>query len=265
MERTLRQSEKQKNKSLKGDFMLPVMEIFGPTLQGEGNVIGMQTMFVRLGGCDYRCKRCDSLHAVLPSLMKNRTIRMTPEDVFLELQDKSAHCRMVTFSGGNPCMWDLSGLIEKLQINGWYVNVETQGTLLPDWLNKCDYITVSPKTPGMGEKFEPDKFRHFYTQFRNLVGFSVKLVIFDEADVRFAADFAATYPSIRNKLFLSLGNRFPPNPAQRDELLPLLSMKEQLLWNMRDLYEAVKIQPELSLARFLPQMHVLLWENELGR
>lgn len=34
---------------------LPVVEIFGPTIQGEGALIGAQTMFLRLGGCDYRC------------------------------------------------------------------------------------------------------------------------------------------------------------------------------------------------------------------
>jgi 7-carboxy-7-deazaguanine synthase len=32
---------------------LPVIEMFGPTLQGEGRVIGLKTMFVRLAGCDY--------------------------------------------------------------------------------------------------------------------------------------------------------------------------------------------------------------------
>lgn len=34
---------------------IPVMEIFGPTVQGEGMVIGQKTMFVRTAGCDYRC------------------------------------------------------------------------------------------------------------------------------------------------------------------------------------------------------------------
>ncbi len=39
---------------------LPVMEIFGPTIQGEGMVIGQKTMFVRTAGCDYSCSWCDS-------------------------------------------------------------------------------------------------------------------------------------------------------------------------------------------------------------
>ena len=44
----------------------PVVEVFGPTIQGEGELAGVPTAFVRFGGCDYRCTWCDSLHAVLP-------------------------------------------------------------------------------------------------------------------------------------------------------------------------------------------------------
>ncbi|TIT89813.1 MAG: 7-carboxy-7-deazaguanine synthase QueE, partial [Mesorhizobium sp.] len=32
-----------------------VSEIFGPTVQGEGVLIGLPTVFIRTGGCDYRC------------------------------------------------------------------------------------------------------------------------------------------------------------------------------------------------------------------
>lgn len=37
-----------------------ISEIFGPTIQGEGALIGEPTVFVRTGGCDYRCSWCDS-------------------------------------------------------------------------------------------------------------------------------------------------------------------------------------------------------------
>ncbi|PFV11560.1 7-carboxy-7-deazaguanine synthase QueE, partial [Bacillus cereus] len=39
---------------------IPVLEIFGPTIQGEGMVIGQKTMFIRTAGCDYSCSWCDS-------------------------------------------------------------------------------------------------------------------------------------------------------------------------------------------------------------
>ena len=39
---------------------IPVLEIFGPTIQGEGMVVGQKTMFIRTAGCDYSCAWCDS-------------------------------------------------------------------------------------------------------------------------------------------------------------------------------------------------------------
>ncbi len=41
-----------------------ISEIFGPTIQGEGHLIGQPTVFVRTGGCDFRCEWCDTLYAV---------------------------------------------------------------------------------------------------------------------------------------------------------------------------------------------------------
>lgn len=37
---------------------LPVLEVFGPTIQGEGIMIGVQTTFIRSVHCDYGCERC---------------------------------------------------------------------------------------------------------------------------------------------------------------------------------------------------------------
>lgn len=36
----------------------PVIECFGPTIQGEGALAGLPTLFVRFGGCDFRCSWC---------------------------------------------------------------------------------------------------------------------------------------------------------------------------------------------------------------
>ena len=43
-----------------------VQSIFGPTIQGEGPLMGTKTNFIRLAGCDYRCTWCDSMVAVDP-------------------------------------------------------------------------------------------------------------------------------------------------------------------------------------------------------
>ncbi len=80
---------------------ISVSEIFGPTVQGEGAVIGKPTVFVRTGGCDYRCSWCDSKFAVLPEF-RTTWRRMFPEDVLSEIKKLSSRPILVTLSGGNP-------------------------------------------------------------------------------------------------------------------------------------------------------------------
>lgn len=64
---------------------IPVLEIFGPTIQGEGMVIGQKTMFVRTAGCDYSCSWCDSAFTWDGSAKDIRW--MTAEEIFAELKD----------------------------------------------------------------------------------------------------------------------------------------------------------------------------------
>ena len=78
----------------------PVVEIFGPIIQGEGPPIGVPTMFVRFGGCDYRCEWCDTTLRVLPEEVKKNSTRMTVEQI-VEKVNQSQYCEWVIFSGGN--------------------------------------------------------------------------------------------------------------------------------------------------------------------
>lgn len=248
----------------------PVMEVFGPTLQGEGIMAGYQTMFIRFGGCDMRCKMCDSLHAVLPKLIKQHGKRQTAQEIFDELTSKARHCKVVTLSGGNPCVWDLAPLVDLLIAAGWRIAVETQGTIFQDWLCRCEWVTVSPKGPGMGEKFEEDKFQLFggrLGQYRNrFLKVAIKVVLFDQQDI----EFAKHIKSLTNGLpfYLSVGNPVPPDnpnsiykgrPLAREELNAIL------LGRMNVLFEDILNEPDLVDAIFLPQLHVLLWGNERGR
>src|SRR5215831_3988340 len=52
---------------------MKVDEIFGPTIQGEGALAGAVSMFVRLGGCDYRCAWCPT--PATPILMADLTCK----------------------------------------------------------------------------------------------------------------------------------------------------------------------------------------------
>jgi 7-carboxy-7-deazaguanine synthase len=267
---------------------IAVVEIFGPTFQGEGPLAGSKTMFIRFGGCDYRCQKCDSLHAVIPSAVKANARYLTAEEIIDEL------CRLrgssgtvwVTLSGGNPCMWDLTRLMQYLHGNGFAVAVETQGTIWRDWLLGAHMVVISPKSPGMGEKFEPEKFSNFVAQLTmNGKPFAVKVVVFSAQDIEFAVDvWQAIEPNVppeqAGMMFLSLGNPFPPvlddtqhltdNPQLVEASIishkPISDEhKLALLDCYRVLTEEVCQDPRITHMRFLPQLHVLAYSNESER
>ena len=47
------------------DGVANLVEIFS-SIQGEGPDVGAATLFVRFGGCDLRCRWCDSAHTWQP-------------------------------------------------------------------------------------------------------------------------------------------------------------------------------------------------------
>jgi 7-carboxy-7-deazaguanine synthase len=247
---------------------IAVVETFGPTIQGEGPLAGVKTMFIRFGGCDYRCTKCDSLHAVIPAAVKVNSEYLTAEEIASRIipEAKKTGTEWVVLSGGNPCMWDLTELITELQIKGLRVQVETQGTLAPSWLEFCDLVVVSPKSPGMGEKFEADKFDRFlYACYDRPV--ALKIVVFSMQDIEFALEVRdIAGERIRNNmLYMSLGNESPPKLGADQKLImnePDGGLVVQLLNNYRISVEDMLIDPRITHWKFLPQLHVLIWGNE---
>ena len=257
---------------------LPVMEIFGPTIQGEGAMAGLRTTFIRFGLCDYKCVMCDSMHAVDPKKVSANARWMIPHEIVAEWDPLMDGCNWVTFSGGNPAMHDLTELVDIIKWNTglrYKIAVETQGTLLPSWLHRCDNVTVSPKGPGMGEQFEEDKFNEYLRQFVNHKGFNVKVVVFSAADLEFARYINSQMQEwgLEDQMYLSLGNPWPP--GKESELSGLNEgayefigdtdrLKLKLLDEHRQIIEDLMQIPHLRNVRVLPQLHVLWWGNKLG-
>jgi 7-carboxy-7-deazaguanine synthase len=247
-------------------------------------------MFVRFGGCDYRCKMCDSMHAVDPRAVQKHATWMTAAEIASILKQRADETgvKWVTFSGGNPCMHKLDYLVQLLQEMGIYINVETQGTIWQDWLIGCAVITVSPKSMGMGEKFNKERYEIFLRHLRGHRPLCVKVVVFSAADLEFALWVKDITDSIAEEwapgfvtYYLSLGNPYPPQLNDDLELQdpPILfransvdggvpietTLADTLLSIYKDLSEEVLLDRRLKDFRFLPQLHVLVYGNETGR
>ena len=258
------------------DKLIPLVELFGPTIQGEGAMVGHQTIFLRLGGCDFKCGRCDSLHAVLPDQIKKNAEYLTVDQLIartLEFMSGPRNTEWITLSGGNPAIHDLSEFVWQIGMHPSgpqkKIAVETQGSVWRNWIRGCTAVTVSPKGPGMEATFDPNEFDIFVQNLAYHPGFTVKVVIFDQRDIEFAVELMHNWSAIKPRMYFSIGNVTPPAPAKSDlrpgEDQTHDDFVRQTLNNYRTILEEVMQDPRCSSVRILPQLHTLLWGNELGR
>ncbi|UWQ08731.1 7-carboxy-7-deazaguanine synthase QueE [Aliiroseovarius crassostreae] len=232
---------------------LRISEIFGPTIQGEGALIGEPTVFVRAGGCDYRCNWCDSLHAV-DSAYRHDWATLTEQEVWAKVRHLSGDQPLtVSISGGNPAIQDFAPLIALGQQEGYRFACETQGSVARSWFSALDTLVLSPKPPSSGEVVNWNLFSDCIHAADNGPTVVMKIVIFDDADYAWAKEAAARYPDL--PLFLQPGN---PD-VDPEEPVDLEQTTDRLLWliekTMKDRWFAPRI---------LPQLHVLVWGNKRG-
>jgi 7-carboxy-7-deazaguanine synthase len=183
---------------------LKVNEIFY-SIQGESSSAGRACVFVRLTGCNLRCRYCDTTHAYQDG-----------ED--LEIGDiinrVAAHqCTLVEITGGEPLIQDETpSLIRRLLERGYEVLLETNGTMDISTVDDRCVKIVDVKCPSSGEADKNDplnltrltdrdeiKFviggREDYDYAKNILA-RIQLEPSSSAKVLFAPVFGALEPSV---------------------------------------------------------------------
>jgi 7-carboxy-7-deazaguanine synthase len=116
-----------------------ICEIFH-SIQGEGELAGVPSVFVRTSGCNLRCAWCDTPYASWEPEGENRSV---PE-ILAEVQ-RHAAIRHVVLTGGEPMIAkDIHLLAAELKGFGYHVTIETAATLPPEGI-ACDLASLSPK------------------------------------------------------------------------------------------------------------------------
>lgn len=124
-----------------------ISEIFH-SVQGEGTLVGVPSVFVRTSGCNLRCAWCDTPYA---SWRPEGETASVEEVVRQVLAFPAQH---VVLTGGEPmAARDMRTLAARLREHGKHITIETAGTLPPEGI-ACDLASISPKlansTPGTG-------------------------------------------------------------------------------------------------------------------
>jgi 7-carboxy-7-deazaguanine synthase len=146
---------------------MQISEIFY-SIQGEGALTGVPSVFVRTSGCNLRCRWCDTPYASWKPEGQSYTV----QEVFDEVS-RQQQARHVVFTGGEPMLVrELIPLSEMLYNAGWHITIETAGTVLRGDV-RCDLASISPKlsnsTPISGEIEQPWIGRHEKTRLQPAV------------------------------------------------------------------------------------------------
>jgi len=117
---------------------LQVVEVFY-SLQGEGLLTGVPSVFVRFAGCNLRCTWCDTAYARDDALTKVCSVDELVRQICV------FPSRFVVLTGGEPMLAAaLPDLAAALRAKGKHLTIETNGTQPPNGI-ACDLASLSPK------------------------------------------------------------------------------------------------------------------------
>jgi 7-carboxy-7-deazaguanine synthase len=220
---------------------LKIAEIFY-SLQGEGSLVGVPSVFVRSSGCNLRCSWCDTPYTSWQPEGEERT----PASIVAEVARYPA--RHVVVTGGEPMIApEIVALTELLRDR--HITIETAGTVFAPV--RCDLMSISPKlansTPAGPWEKQHDRLRiqpEILQRLMSAYDYQLKFVIAKPEDLVEVEALITALDADRGKVILM--------PEGTDGK----ALRERSVW----LAELCK----QSGLRFSPRLHVDLYGNRRG-
>ena len=222
---------------------MKIAELFY-SLQGEGALVGVPSVFIRTTGCNLRCAWCDTPYTSWQPEGNELPLAQILDEV------KAHPARHVVVTGGEPMiMPEVVPLTERLHALGLHITIETAGTVFRPVA--CDLMSISPKlsnsTPPGPWAMQHDRLRIHPATLRELMAryqYQLKFVIAQPDDLDEVRALLETLQADRQRVILM------PEGVDRDVL------RERSLW----LAEICKEEG----FRFSPRLHVELYGNQRG-
>ena len=241
-----------------GGDALPVNELFS-SLQGEGKLAGVPSVFVRTAGCNLRCWYCDSYHTSWEPTGAWRSV----EDVLAAVGDHDAD--HVVLTGGEPLVHEASvTLLERLEAAGYHTTVETNGTIPCE--APVDLASVSPKLTNSSPTAERDpagdgEWADRHDDRRIDVGAVSSLLEAHPFQLKFVVTGRADLEEVE-RLLERIRAATAVTVADTDVLLMPEGATRERLAETRT--EVAELAAERGY-RYTPRLHVDLWNDAPGR
>ncbi len=221
------------------------------SLQGEGELTGVPSVFIRTSGCNLRCNWCDTPYASWNPEGTERSV----DELVAEVRHHPA--RHVVLTGGEPMIAkNIRDLAAALRAAGQHITIETAATVAPDGI-ACDLASLSPKLRNSlpddrlpaawrerheATRWNPDAVRAWVDGY----AYQFKFVVSSPADVEEL-----------ETLLASLGRDIPRHKILlMPEAISLDRLRERAAW----LGELCKTRGY----RYAHRLHIELYGNKRG-
>jgi 7-carboxy-7-deazaguanine synthase len=223
-----------------------INEIFY-SLQGEGFLAGIPSVFIRLAGCPLRCRWCDTKYAWDQTAGRQYDINQIVQAA------QKWPSKYAVITGGEPMInSELPQLVQQLKASGKHITIETAGiAFIPDM--PCDLMSISPKLSNS----TPSEPEMAATHENSRLDLAVLRELIDnyEYQLKFVVDSEDDLPEIQQTIeetenIDTTKVMLMPQAATRDELLSKSPMVAELC--------------KKTGFTFCQRLQVLLWNNQKG-
>jgi 7-carboxy-7-deazaguanine synthase len=232
---------------------MKISEIFH-SVQGEGTLAGVPSVFVRTSGCNLRCWWCDTPYASWNPEGRDLTL----EQVVAEVASFPANHVVIT--GGEPMIFEeVVPLTHVFQDRGLHITIETAGTVYQPV--QCDLMSISPKlansTPSSENtpvhyqggrftsqherlRYQPQVLKQLMTEYP----YQLKFVLSAASDLQEIEQMLAALNADRSRVLLM------PEATTQERL------RERALW--------IAEECKQRNLRFGPRLHIDIWGDKRG-
>jgi len=226
---------------------MKISEIFY-SIQGEGMLTGVPSVFVRTSGCNLRCVWCDTPY----TSWQPEGTEMAIDDILAAIQEYPAQHAVVT--GGEPMIApNIVQLTQGIRQQDLHITIETAGTMFHPVA--CDLMSISPKlensTPHDREggkwaaqherlRYQPEVLKRLMSEY----DYQLKFVVASPEDMKEIATMLEDIQADRSRVVLMPEGTTPEAIREREPWLTEICKREAF--------------------RYSPRLHIDLWGNRRG-
>lgn len=244
------------------------------TVQGEGKLMGVPSLFIRLQGCNLRCVwrnaegevcRCDTAHS---SFEKGEATRVSYEYIMSVVEANMGSMRHVVITGGEPFLQsaELIPLLDGLHNAGYHVTIETNGTIFDaEVVRRCDLLSISPKLSSSNPTAEK----------LSMIGLVPNVITERHEKIAVNIDVLCKLidHSVDYQLKFVVGNDNDEKLIKDEVLshLPKINPSDVIVMPLGATAEEIALSDKSAIPmairngwRYTPRLHVMLWGNKEG-